>query len=468
MKNTMKKPVAIPVEKLRPFDGHPFKVKDDDEMNTLIESVQTQGILSPLIVRPIENTDEYEVISGHRRLHAAQKAGITEVPALIYALDRDAAAIAVVDSNLHREHILPSEKAFAYKLKMEALSHQGKRTDLTSDQVGPKLTAATISETDSASQVKRYIRLTYLIPEFLEKMDEGEIALSVGVELSFLDEQNQRAVLEQWSIVPNAQEAIIDENTWLRVQELRKNKRRPTATGKTSLFSGLVFCADCGSKLHFCAAKSLKANQEFFRCANYKSGRGECAIHYIRNVVLEQIVSVTVSDLADFVACHESFFLQMIGKQQSAGKDQNIRSVKSDIAAGKHRIDEIDRLIAKLYEDNFAGKLSDERYSRMAAKYEKEQAELLQSVSTKEKELAELERESVDIRLLLAGLREYSSMETLTPEVVNKIIKRIEVHNSETVNGHKRVGVDIYFTGVGLVDLATIKEMLAIAELSRP
>ena len=273
---------------------------------------------------------------------------------------------------------------------------------------------------------------------------------------------------EEWSIVPNAQEAIIDENTWLRVQELRKNKRRPTATGKTSLFSGLVFCADCGSKLHFCAAKSLKANQEFFRCANYKSGRGECTIHYIRNVALEQIVSVAVSDLADFVTCHESFFLQMVGKRQSAGKDRNIRSVKSDIVAGKHRIDEIDRLIAKLYEDNFAGKLSDERYSRMAAKYEKEQAELLQSVSTKEKELTELERESVDIRLLLAGLREYSSMETLTPEVVNKIIKRIEVHNSEMLNGHKRVGIDIYFTGVGLVDLATIKEMLAIAESSRP
>lgn len=200
MKNTMKKPVAIPVEKLCPFAGHPFKVKDDAEMNTLIESIQTQGILSPLIVRPIENTEEYEVVSGHRRLHAAQKAGITEVPALIYALDRDAATITVVDSNLHREHILPSEKAFAYKLKMEALSHQGKRTDLTSDQVGPKLTAATISETDSASQVKRYIRLTYLIPEFLEKMDEGEIALSVGVEFSFLDEQNQRAVLEQCAI----------------------------------------------------------------------------------------------------------------------------------------------------------------------------------------------------------------------------------------------------------------------------
>lgn len=197
MKNTMKKPVAIPVEKLRPFAGHPFKVRDDAEMNTLIESIQAQGVLSPLIVRPIENAEEYEVISGHRRLHAARKAGITEVPALIYALDRDAAAIAVVDSNLHREHILPSEKAFAYKLKMEALSHQG-----TSRQLGEKWSVSQISESanESERQIHRYIRLTYLIPEFLEKMDEDEIALSVGVELSFLDEQSQREVLEQCAI----------------------------------------------------------------------------------------------------------------------------------------------------------------------------------------------------------------------------------------------------------------------------
>lgn len=203
MKNTMKKPVAIPVEKLHPFDGHPFKVKDDAEMNTLIESVQTQGILSPLIVRPIENTEEYEVISGHRRLHAAQKAGITEVPALIYALDRDAATIAVVDSNLHREHILPSEKAFAYRMKLEAMSRQGHRSDLTSDQLGRKLETAEIiaqQSDDSKSQVRRYIRLTYLIPELLEKMDQGEIALSIGVELSFLDESSQQEVLEQCAI----------------------------------------------------------------------------------------------------------------------------------------------------------------------------------------------------------------------------------------------------------------------------
>lgn len=200
MKNTRNQPVNIPVEKLRPFEGHPFKVKDDEEMNTLIESVQTQGILSPLIVRPIENTDEYEVISGHRRLHAAVKAGITEVSALIYALDRDSAAIAVVDSNLHREHILPSEKAFAYKMKLDAMSRQGFRSDLTSDQVGRKLETADIiaqQSDDSKTQVRRYIRLTNLIPELLEFMDEGKMALSVGVELSYLDDQLQYDVLEQ-------------------------------------------------------------------------------------------------------------------------------------------------------------------------------------------------------------------------------------------------------------------------------
>ena len=200
MKNTRNQPVNIPVEKLRPFEGHPFKVKDDEEMNTLIESVQTVGILSPLIVRPIENTEEYEVISGHRRLHAAVKAGIREVPALIYALDRDSAAIAVVDSNLHREHILPSEKAFAYKMKLDAMKHQGWRTDLTSTQVVSKSRTdemVGVDNGDSREQVRRYIRLTNLIPEILQYVDEGRIAFTPAVELSYLNEQEQYDLLEQ-------------------------------------------------------------------------------------------------------------------------------------------------------------------------------------------------------------------------------------------------------------------------------
>ena len=197
MKNT-KKTVMIPIEKIRPFEGHPYKVKDDEEMNSLIESIQSQGILSPIIIRPIENTDEYEVISGHRRLHASIKAGIKEIPALIYAVSRDEAAVMLVDSNLYREHILPSEKAFAYKLKLDAMSRQGFRSDLTSDQVGRKLETADIiaEQTDeSKTQIRRYIRLTNLIPELLDLMDEGKIAFSVGVELSYLDDQLQYDLL---------------------------------------------------------------------------------------------------------------------------------------------------------------------------------------------------------------------------------------------------------------------------------
>ncbi len=210
MSNNLKSPVNIPVAKIRPFEGHPYKVLDNEEMNTLIDSIQQKGVISPIVVRPLENTDdEYEIISGHRRLRASVKAGLETVPALIYAVSRDEAAIMLVDSNLHREHILPSEKAFAYRLKMEAMSRQGQRTDLTCGQVGHK-SREDVSKTESGRQVQRYIRLTYLIPELLEMMDEEKIALSVGVELSFLDEQMQYdllRVIEELDCTPSYSQA---------------------------------------------------------------------------------------------------------------------------------------------------------------------------------------------------------------------------------------------------------------------
>ena len=188
----------LPIQKLRPFEGHPFKVTDNEEMDQLVWSVLTQGLLTPLVVRPLPN-GEYEVVSGHRRLHACKKAGIETVPALITDMDRDTAAIALVDSNLHREKILPSEKAFAYKMKLEAMNRQGQRTDLTSAQVGRKLeTAEIIGEQsgESRNQVRRYIRLTNLIPGILQMVDEGKIALTPAVELSYLTEWEQRDLLE--------------------------------------------------------------------------------------------------------------------------------------------------------------------------------------------------------------------------------------------------------------------------------
>lgn len=190
----------LSINKLHEFREHPYQVLDNDEMNNLIESVQQQGIMTPLIVRPLEGTkDEYEIISGHRRFRAAQKAGLTEVPAFIRPVSRDEAAIMLVDSNLHREHILPSEKAYAYKLKLEAMSRQGYRSDLTSNQVGRRLETADIiaeQSDESKTQIRRYIRLTKLIPDILKMVDEQRIAFSVGVELSYLTEYEQQDLFE--------------------------------------------------------------------------------------------------------------------------------------------------------------------------------------------------------------------------------------------------------------------------------
>ena len=197
MKNMQK----LDVTKLKEFENHPYKVKHDDEMEMLIESIKEHGILSPIIARPLEN-DEYEIISGHRRLFASKRAGLTEVPALIVEMDRDNAAIALVDSNLHRNNISPSEKAFAYKLKMEAMSRQGYRTDLTSGQLVPKSddnrTSAEIGEAygESYKTVQRYIRLTYLHPKLLEYVDEGRIAFTPAVELSYLNDIEQQDLIQ--------------------------------------------------------------------------------------------------------------------------------------------------------------------------------------------------------------------------------------------------------------------------------
>ena len=193
--------VKMDIGKLHPFEGHPFKVQDNEEMDALVESIQSQGILTPLIVRKKENTtDEYEIISGHRRYRAAMKAGLETVPAFIYTLDRNAAAIMLVDCNLHRERLLPSEKAFAYKMKMEAMNKQGFRRDLTSTQVVSKLRSNEeigLDTHESRETIRPYIRLTNLIPELLQKVDDGQIALTPAVELSFLQEHEQRQLLDE-------------------------------------------------------------------------------------------------------------------------------------------------------------------------------------------------------------------------------------------------------------------------------
>ena len=231
----------LPIDKLKPFEGHPFYVKDDDDMEQLTESIRQQGVLNPIMVRPLD-TGEYEVISGHRRLHACKKAGIEMIPAFIYSMDRSEAVVAMVDSNLHREKLLPSEKAFAYKMKMEALKHQGQRTDLTLGQVGTKLRSDEIiaqRSGESRNQVQRYIRLTNLIPSILQKVDSGEIALTPAVELSYLDKDTQEIVLdamEQEDCTPSYSQTVrmkklynsylLDEDTIYSIMAEEKANQR--------------------------------------------------------------------------------------------------------------------------------------------------------------------------------------------------------------------------------------------------
>ena len=209
----MKNPEMIQVDKLRTFENHPYKVEENEEMEMLIQSIKENGILSPLIVRPIENS-EYEIISGHRRLFASKRAGFTEVPAFVYEMDRDKATIALVDSNLQREHLLPSEKAFAFKMKVEAMNRQGKRTDLTSSQVGKRLnTYEVIAEEsgESRNQIHRYIRLTNLLPELLKFVDDGQISFTPAVELSYLNDIEQRDLLQAMELndcTPSLSQAV--------------------------------------------------------------------------------------------------------------------------------------------------------------------------------------------------------------------------------------------------------------------
>lgn len=268
--------------------------------------------------------------------------------------------------------------------------------------------------------------------------------------------------VEEQQVIPNMQEPIISEELFDRVQELRSHKRRNTKTGRASLFAGLLFCPDCGAKLHFCAAKSLKPNQEFYRCANYNSGRGTCKIHYIRNVVLEQIVAEAVGSLADFVRCYEPIFLYLLARNNTAARQSEVQKLKQTISTSERRIQAIDKAIEGLFEANISGKITDERFAKMTANYEKEQKELLKFVDDGKKKLQDAEQTKVDLRLLMKALRDYTDIRQLTPEIVNALIRRIEVHSKDKET--KKVKVDIYFTAVGLFSVPTEKEMQAAME----
>ena len=269
---------------------------------------------------------------------------------------------------------------------------------------------------------------------------------------------------EEWQIIPNTQEAIIDEDTFNRVQELRDSRRRNTSTGRESLFSGLLYCADCKSKLYFCAAKSIKPEQEFHRCSAYKENRGSCSIHFIREVVLRETILELVKRVALFIQQYEAVFLYMYAKKHNITKEVNSRNMKAAIERNKRRIKELDKLIERIYEDNVLGKIPDARFSKMMASYEAEQNQLVAETAKTEESLKTMEQDKVDLRAFLETIRQCTDIKELTPAIVNRLIRRIEVHNSEKIDGRKQVRLDVYFTAVGLIDIPGEKELIEMMQ----
>ena len=273
---------------------------------------------------------------------------------------------------------------------------------------------------------------------------------------------------EEYQIIPNMQEPIIPEEIWLRIHELRSHKHRQTRTGSTSIFSGLVFCADCGKKMYYIDTRAKRPNGMHFVCSKYKAGRHGCTSHHIREVVLKEIVMESITRFVDFVRSYESVFVYLLEQRNAKTRSVDLKRMKRAVEINKKRIDEIDVLIERIYEDNVKGKLSDERFITMSRKLEEEQRSLKAETEAVESALVKEEERKTDLRLLLKAIREQTDIKELTPQLVNTLIRRIEIHEAIKNGNEKTVPVDIFFTGIGLFTVPDSEELSAlISEFSK-
>lgn len=258
--------------------------------------------------------------------------------------------------------------------------------------------------------------------------------------------------IENQRIFENTQPSIIEKGQWERVQELRENKRRPTKTGRTSIFSGLVYCADCGAKLYFCTCKSYKDDsQNHFVCSNYKSNTGSCKIHFIREQVLYRIVLETVRRTLSYVRMfRKDFKLEMLAQDEESRKNQ-LEEKKKALAGAKKRMGELDKIIQHIYEDNVLGKLSDSRYLKLSGQYEKEQAEIEQLASVLEREIETQSGQISDVNEFLKLVDKYLDIQELDAAILNELVRKIVVHSPIKKNGRKQVQIDLHFTYVGQI-----------------
>lgn len=269
----------------------------------------------------------------------------------------------------------------------------------------------------------------------------------------------------EWQIIPNTQEPIIDEETFNIAHEMRKSRRRNTASGRTSMFSNLMFCGDCGSKMYFCASKSTKESQEYFRCAGYKANVESCSGHYIQNVVLNDLVLETVKKVAQYISEYEPVFLYLYAKNHKLSVAKEMKTAKQKLEQAKKRIGELDKLIKSTFEQHILGNLEEDRYKSMVCDYEDEQRKLKQFVFDSEAEVESANQETVDLKVFLNAIRECTEIAELTPTLVNTLIKKIEVFEKVVdPDGKKHVPIKIHFRAAGIIAVPDEKEIIEAME----
>lgn len=293
-----------------------------------------------------------------------------------------------------------------------------------------------------------------LVAKILDRMEYLGCTVNFkGYKKSYKSKKRIQNPPDKWKIFEDTHPAIIDRETWERVQELRKNKRRPTKTGKQSMFSGLVYCADCGAKLHYCTTVSFEDRQNHFRCSNYKSNTGTCSAHFIREMVLYDIVLADLRETIAYVRDHEQEFIQAVMNQSYAEQRKATAQKRMELAQAQRRIPELDTLFQRVYEDNISGKLSDERFSKLSKGYEDEQRKLMDRVKVLQAELDKAQDKAANVERFVALVRKYTELEELTPQIVNEFIQRIIVYAPDKSSGKRTQKVKIIYNLIGEVPM---------------
>ena len=282
----------------------------------------------------------------------------------------------------------------------------------------------------------------------------GDTVNFKGTTKSFKDKSKIYFPKEQWKIFKNTHEPIIDKETWDTVQRIRENRQRPTKIGKINIFSGHLFCKDCGSKLYYCTSRSYKENRHFYRCSKYKNTSSKsCTSHTIREHILKELVLENIKQVLSYIRSYEELFIKQ-KLETSLEEQKKINSTNQKLLSQyEKRIKDIDNLIQHIYEDNISGKITDERFTTLSLNYEKEQKELKSKVKELDSMLDTTKQQELDLTSFVSKVKQYTKISELTPEIINELISKIYVYQSEKVNGKPTQQIDIYYNGVGIINI---------------